>query len=77
MDYLALQNGSDIRGVAIDGEKKANLDETSVKAIGRAFALWLKERLNRDTGLRVSIGRDSRLTGEKLAGAYLDGKRIV
>lgn len=73
MDYLALQNGSDIRGVAIDGEKKANLDETSVKATGRAFALWLKERLNRDTGLRVSIGRDSRLTGEKLAGWFAAG----
>ena len=68
MDYKKLQNGSDIRGVALEGieGQHVNLTEEVCRSIGRGFALWLRERLGKDS-LRVSVGRDSRLSGEMLA----------
>ena len=69
MDYKKLQNGSDIRGVALEGieGQHINLTEEVCRNIGRGFALWLKNRLAKDE-LRVAVGRDSRLSGEMLAG---------
>lgn len=69
MDYKKLQNGSDIRGVALEGieGQSVNLTEEVCCNIGRGFALWLRERLGKDI-LRVCVGRDSRLSGEMLSG---------
>ena len=69
MDYKKLQNGSDIRGVALEGieGQHVNLTEEVCRNIGRGFALWLRERLGKDQ-LRVCVGRDSRLSGPALAG---------
>lgn len=74
MDYKKLQNGSDIRGVALEGVEgqHVNLTEEACKNIGRGFALWLKKRLGKDS-LRVAVGRDSRLSGETLC-AWLCGE---
>lgn len=68
MDYSKLQNGSDIRGVALEGveNQSVNLTEKACKDIGRGFAVWLKEKVGKNR-LRVSVGRDSRLSGEKLS----------
>ncbi len=68
MDYKKLQNGSDIRGVALEGiaGQSVNLTENACRDIGRGFALWLREKLGKDS-LRVSVGRDSRLSGETLS----------
>ena len=68
MDYTKLQNGSDIRGVAMEGieGQHVNLTEQACRDIGRGFALWLRARLRKDT-LRVAVGRDSRLSGPQLA----------
>ena len=67
MDYSKLQNGSDIRGVALEGieGQHINLTEQTCKDIGRGFALWLKEKTGKDD-LRVAVGRDSRLSGPDL-----------
>jgi len=67
MDYKKLQNGSDIRGVALEGieGQHVNLTEEVCKDIGRGFALWLQKRLNKSV-VRVAVGRDSRLSGETL-----------
>ena len=67
MDYSKLQNGSDIRGIALEGieGQHVNLTEAASRDIGRGFALWLKNRLGKDT-IRVAVGRDSRLSGEQL-----------
>lgn len=71
-DLLALQNGSDIRGVAIcekaeDEAKK--LDGDAAERIAKAFLLFLSEKLaKKPSELYVAVGRDSRLTGEELAG---------
>ena len=69
MDYSKLQNGSDIRGVALEGieDQHINLTEQACKDIGRGFALWLKNKAGK-TDLRVAVGRDSRLSGETLCG---------
>ena len=67
MDYLKLQNGSDIRGVALEGieGQNVNLTEDVCKNIGRGFALWLISKYNKNN-LRVAVGRDSRLSGQQL-----------
>ena len=67
MDYSKLQNGSDIRGVALEGieGQHINLTEEVCRNIGRGFALWLKNKTGKDS-LRVAVGRDSRLSGPQL-----------
>ena len=67
MDYSKLQNGSDIRGVALEGieGQHINLTEQTCRDIGRGFALWLKNKAGKDA-LRVAVGRDSRLSGPDL-----------
>ena len=74
MDYSKLQNGSDIRGVALEGieGQHINLTESACKDIGRGFALWLVKKTGRTHGLRVAIGRDSRLSGETLCNWICD-----
>ena len=49
MDYTKLQNGSDIRGVAMEGieGQHVNLTEQACRDIGRGFALWLRARLGK------------------------------
>ena len=68
MDYKKLQNGSDIRGVALEGVEgqSVNLTEKVCSDIGRGFAVWLKNKTSK-SNLRVAVGRDSRLSGETLS----------
>ncbi len=68
MDYKKLQNGSDIRGVALEGieGQHINLTEQVCMDIGRGFALWLIKKTGK-TELRVAVGRDSRLSGKTLS----------
>ena len=74
MDYKKLQNGSDIRGVALEGieGQHINLTEQVCRDIGRGFALWLKNKTGKTSGIRVAVGRDSRLSGETLCGWICD-----
>lgn len=69
MDYKKLQNGSDIRGVALEGieGQSVNLTESVCKDIGRGFALWLQKKTGKPN-LRIAVGRDSRLSGPALSG---------
>ena len=69
MDYQKLQNGSDIRGIALEGVEgqHINLTERACRDIGRGFALWLQERFGPGKSLCVSVGRDSRLSGPQLS----------
>ena len=68
MDYKKLQNGSDIRGVALEGVEgqSVNLTEKVCRDIGRGFAVWLYKKTGK-TNLKVAVGRDSRLSGETLS----------
>lgn len=74
MDYKKLQNGSDIRGVALEGieGQHINLTEQACRDIGRGFALWLMKKTGKTAGIRVAVGRDSRLSGPTLCGWICD-----
>jgi len=74
MDYSKLQNGSDIRGVALEGieGQHINLTEQACRDIGRGFALWLCRKTGNKENLRVAVGRDSRLSGETLCNWICD-----
>lgn len=76
MDLMKLQNGSDIRGVAIEGVagESVTLTPQIAKQIGCAFVSWLANKLDVDaTALRLGVGRDSRVTGPALADALMEG----
>ena len=74
IEYKKLQNGSDIRGVAMDGieGQPVTLTQEAVTNIAKAFVLFLQERTGKSE-LRLAIGRDSRLSGEALLHAAADG----
>lgn len=74
MDYQKLQNGSDIRGVALEGieGQHINLTEQACRDIGRGFALWLSKKTGKTSQLRVAVGRDSRLSGPTLCSWICD-----
>ncbi|MCR4954341.1 MAG: phosphomannomutase/phosphoglucomutase [Treponema sp.] len=75
-NIMKLQNGSDIRGVAIEGVEGENVNLTPqiAKQIGCAYVSWLAKKLDVDaTALRIGVGRDSRVTGPSLADALMEG----
>jgi len=75
-----LQNGSDVRGVALEGEKGRTVDLTppAVEAISESFGEWVINGLEKEKGypvenVSVSLGRDPRVTGSKLSVAVFAG----
>ncbi len=75
-EWQRLQNGSDIRGVALEGVpgESVNLTPTAVYRIGQAFVSWLANKLDKATAdLVVSVGRDSRLSGPALRDGLAEG----
>ncbi|MEB3212035.1 MAG: hypothetical protein VKL39_11800 [Leptolyngbyaceae bacterium] len=76
IDWKKLQNGSDIRGVAMEGVpgEAVNLTPAIAHTLGKAFATWLGETLKKPlSDLTVAIGRDSRLSGPELMTAVAEG----
>ena len=59
MDLAKLQNGSDVRGVALAGVEgeSVTLDDAAVRAIAVGFARFLRARLGKER-FCVSVGRD-------------------
>lgn len=79
-NWQKLQNGSDIRGVALEGvpNEAVNLTPDVVKILGNAFVQWLTQQSGKlATELTISIGRDSRLSGESLSQAVMEGIAIA
>lgn len=77
MSLQQLQNGSDIRGIAISTEEyTANLTIDAVTQITRGLLNWLlqdetlKEKYYKQQ-LKIGVGRDSRLSGKTLADALI------
>jgi phosphomannomutase len=73
-DIRKLQNGSDVRGVALDGipGEEVNFTQDMAMKIAFAFATWLEQKLGK-APLTFAIGRDSRLSGPHLAQAVALG----
>jgi len=74
--WQKLQNGSDIRGIALEGipNETVNLTPEIATILGQAFVHWLTQKINKPaTELTISIGRDSRLSGLTLMPAIMEG----
>jgi phosphomannomutase len=67
-NWNKLQNGSDIRGIAIEGvsNEQVNLTPEIAKILGQALASWLSKKI-------IGVGRDSRLSGPVIMQAVIDG----
>ncbi len=72
--YSRLQNGSDVRGVALDGVEGEfiTLTEDIARTIGFAFSQWLVKKIGK-LGLRVAVGHDSRLSSDAIKTAVFQG----
>ncbi|KDO64610.1 hypothetical protein CISIN_1g023423mg [Citrus sinensis] len=75
-----LQNGSDVRGVALEGEKGRTVDLTpsAVEAIAESFGEWVIRSLENERGrpvedVKVSLGKDPRVSGPSLSVAVFAG----
>ncbi|XP_061975645.1 uncharacterized protein LOC133697223 isoform X3 [Populus nigra] len=77
VDFMKLQNGSDIRGVAVPGVEgePVTLTEPVTEAIAAAFSAWLSEKKKIDASkpLKVSVGHDSRISAQVLQDAVTRG----
>lgn len=74
--WKKLQNGSDIRGVALEGIKgqEVNLTPDIAQNIASAFAAWLSKETGKQTNdLKISVGNDSRLSADSLRNAIIEG----
>lgn len=74
--YLKLQNGSDVRGVALEGieGERVNLTPEIAMYIAAAFAEYLGETCGKaQEELKISVGHDSRLSANALKAGVLQG----
>ena len=75
-DLLKLQNGSDVRGIALEGvaDEHVNLTPDIAKQIGCAFVSWLEKKTGVNANaLKIGVGRDSRVSGPDLAMGLIQG----
>jgi len=74
--WMKLQNGSDVRGVALEGVEgeAVNLTPEIIRPIGLAFAQWLSEKTGKPVSeLKVAVGHDSRLSSDRVKTAVFQG----
>ena len=74
--WTILQNGSDIRGVALDGVagEPITLTEPICRTLGFAFAQWLVKKSEKPaTALTIGVGNDSRLSGPAVKAGVANG----
>jgi len=77
--YLKLQNGSDVRGVALKGieGEAVNLTPEIVTFIAAAFCEFLVEKTGKPAHeLTISVGHDSRLSADMLKNGVLKGIQL-
>lgn len=79
-DIKKLQNGSDIRGIALEGVEgeEVNLNELRAGAIASSFVEWLAHKVNKNPfELKICIGHDSRLSSDFLMSGLKKGICIM
>ncbi|MCR5626344.1 MAG: phosphomannomutase/phosphoglucomutase [Lachnospiraceae bacterium] len=68
-DLMKLQNGSDVRGIAVDGVEgeKVNLFPEAVNRIATGFVRFLEKRTNKKASeLTLTVGHDSRISADMM-----------
>lgn len=76
VDFKKLQNGSDIRGIAITGVpgELPNLTPDEAERIAKGFLLWLTKHTGKDPeNITISIGHDPRISRMKLKNGLVLG----
>ncbi|MDR0315087.1 MAG: phosphomannomutase/phosphoglucomutase [Oscillospiraceae bacterium] len=73
MDYMDLKSGTDIRGVALQGDEEIDLTHEVVYRIAQGFAHWLFERFNSREEISVAVGNDSRISAQRIKKTFLNG----
>ena len=73
-DYLALRNGTDVRGIASEGVagEYINLTPGRAENIAAAFCLWLRAKTGKEK-VCIAVGHDSRISAQSLSEAALRG----
>ncbi|GAA0180719.1 phosphoglucomutase [Clostridium sediminicola] len=74
--WSKLQNGTDIRGVALEGVHGENVNLTGevVEKIGYSFMVWLSNKIGKSAkDIKIAVGNDSRLSGPELKKALIKG----
>lgn len=73
-EWKQFKSGTDIRGVATEyKENKVNLTDDAVRAMAGGFVLWLEKKIGKKASmLKISVGRDSRISGEHILGICAD-----
>lgn len=72
-DILKLQNGSDIRGVAMENNgEKVNLTNEIAYKIARSFGRYIKNKYPNENKYTSTVGTDSRLTGPAIKQAVIN-----
>ena len=75
-NLLKLQNGSDIRGIAVEGVEgeQVNLTGDIANRIGQGFVAWLSKKTGKDASeLRIGVGHDSRITADVMKEGVMAG----
>lgn len=74
MNWKKLQNGSDIRGVALEGieGEHVNLTPEVIETIAKSFVRWIRNTIGCPTP-KIAIGTDSRLSGATIKNAFIKG----
>jgi phosphomannomutase len=75
IDWKKLNNGSDVRGVALEGVKdeEVNFGPEVAERLGRAFVIWVQTQFSGKNELRISVGHDPRLSAPELMKALCKG----
>jgi len=74
MNWKKLQNGSDIRGVALEGVigEEVNLTPEVAQVLGKSFVKWLWN-FTFQTDISIAVGTDSRISGSELKDSFING----
>ncbi len=72
-NFLKLQNGTDIRGIAVENDKlEVNLTKERISAISLGILKWLeKKEKNSCDKFRIAVGMDSRISGPAIRMAMI------
>lgn len=79
-DWMKFKSGTDVRAVALDGVpgQPCELTDEVISGIVNAFAYWLSHKAGKPASeLRISVGRDSRLSGPRIRDAVAAALRSV
>ena len=66
-----LKSGTDVRGVAVEGERAVTLTDCAVELIVKAFIKWLSDRYGKRK-FKIAIGNDSRISSDRIVNCAKD-----